>query len=107
MMVLLSYEKMGRRFLGLNGNQIFSYHSSFGTFVSEQMCGMLSILLYQLLLNGDEMSLQCTFIGNSETQLVTGVRRRGMDNFLQLRIQLKLNTALLSTVRSFVRVSQA
>ena len=84
MLVLLSDENMGRRTLGLNGDQIiFLYHSSFAIFISEQMCGMLSMLLYQLLVNGDEMSLQCTFIGNSETQLVTGVRRRGMDNFLQ------------------------
>ena len=53
--------------------RLFSYHSSFVIFILEQMCGMLSMLLYQLLVNGDEMSLQCTFIGNSETQLVTGV----------------------------------
>ena len=58
MMVSLGNEKMGRRILGLNGNQIiFLYHSSFARFISEQMCGMLSILLYQLLVNGDEMNL--------------------------------------------------
>ena len=68
-------------FLGWMEIRLFSYHSSFVIFILEQMCGMLSMLLYQLLVNGDEMSLQCTFIGNSETQLVTGVR--GMDNFLQ------------------------
>ena len=84
MLVLLSDEKMGRRTLGLNGDQIiFLYHSSFAIFISEQMCGILSILLYQLLVNGDEMSLQCTSIGNSETQLVTRRRRRRMDNLLQ------------------------